>query len=171
MFATNAGFRYAVRKCSSLFRPTADWICCRDISLTTARNRRSTSPAASLPPTVGTSARGARASGSQSDRRSSSVSKAGQASHLPPFPSKFSVYSWSDLQSSQRENRAQNPLDGAVGKVRKFPHEPARTRGGARQPTKKSPTRTSWGLCTSGAGGNRTRVRKSSKDSSTYLVD
>ena len=34
----------------------------------------------------------------------------------------------------------------------------------------KAPTDNSWGLNIGGDGGNRTRVRKSSPDSSTYLV-
>ena len=39
----------------------------------------------------------------------------------------------------KRENQAQNRLSGAVGEVRKFPHEPARTRGNTRDRPRKNP--------------------------------
>jgi len=51
---------------------------------------------------------------------------------------------------------------------RRNPQQHAGT-GAIRQ--EKTPTENGWGFVIGGAGGNRTRVRKSSKDSSTYLVD
>ena len=39
----------------------------------------------------------------------------------------------------KRENQAQNQPGGAVGEVRKFPHEPATTTGNTRQRSKKNP--------------------------------
>ena len=39
----------------------------------------------------------------------------------------------------KRENQAQNRLSGAVGEVRKFPHEPAKTRGDTRDRPRKNP--------------------------------
>lgn len=46
----------------------------------------------------------------------------------------------------KRENRTQNRPSGAVGEVRKFPQEPARTRGGTRQQTKKIPNSDELGI-------------------------
>ncbi|MDQ5902933.1 MAG: hypothetical protein QG672_520, partial [Pseudomonadota bacterium] len=51
--------------------------------------------------------------------------------------------------------------------VRRNPHEYAGT-GAIRQ--EKTPTENGWGFNIGGAGGNRTRVRKSSTKRSTYLV-
>ena len=47
----------------------------------------------------------------------------------------------------KRENQAQNRLSGAVGEVRKFPHEPAITRGDTRDRARKNPNSDELGFC------------------------
>ena len=64
-------------------------------------------------------------------------------------------------------------MDGPLGR-------PAKSAGVRRNPRKhagtaairqeKTPTESGWGFDIGGAGGNRTRVRKSSTERSTYLV-
>ncbi len=51
--------------------------------------------------------------------------------------------------------------------VHRDSQEPAQTRGSAQE---KTPTENGWGFVIGGGGGNRTRVRKPSTDSSTYLA-
>ena len=46
----------------------------------------------------------------------------------------------------KRENQAQNRSGRAEGEVRKFPHEPATTRGNTRQRTKKIPNSDELGI-------------------------
>ncbi len=67
-------------------------------------------------------------------------------------------------------NVARNGQFGRLAKsagFRKNPPEHAGT-GAIRQ--EKTPTENGWGFVIGGGGGNRTRVRKSSTVSSTYLV-
>ena len=52
-----------------------------------------------------------------------------------PFPGVRNA----ERNGRKRENQAENRPGGAVGEVRKFPHEPARTRGNTDQRTKKIP--------------------------------
>ena len=52
----------------------------------------------------------------------------------------------------KRENQAQNRLSGAVGEVRKFPHEPAKHGATRAIAQEKTPTQTSWGF---GIGGKQ----------------
>ena len=51
-----------------------------------------------------------------------------------------------ERNSRKRENQAQNRPGGAEGEVRKFPHEPASTRGNTRQRTKKIPNSDELGM-------------------------
>ena len=46
----------------------------------------------------------------------------------------------------KRESQAQNRSDRAEGEVRKFPHEPATTRGNSHQRTKKIPNSDELGI-------------------------
>ncbi len=57
-----------------------------------------------------------------------------------------------------------------VGEVRRRSQEPARVRGNWCDQVRKPPAENGWGFIIGGAGGNRTRVRKSSTVRSTYLV-
>lgn len=59
-----------------------------------------------------------------------------------PFPGVRNA----ERNGRKRENRTQNRPSGAVGEVRKFPQEPARTRGGTRQQTKKIPNSDELGI-------------------------
>jgi hypothetical protein len=52
-----------------------------------------------------------------------------------PFPGVRNA----ERNGRKRENQAENRPGGAVGEVRKFPHEPARTRGNTRDRTRKNP--------------------------------
>lgn len=54
----------------------------------------------------------------------------------------------------KRENQAQNRLSGAVGEVRKFPHEPAKTRGDTRDRPRKNPNSDELGFCIWWTTGN-----------------
>ena len=47
----------------------------------------------------------------------------------------------------KRENQAQNRSGRAGGEVRKFPHEPARTRGNTRDRPRKNPNSDELGFC------------------------
>ena len=47
----------------------------------------------------------------------------------------------------KREKQAKNRPGGALGEVRKFPQEPARTRGNTLQQTKKIPNSDELGIC------------------------
>ena len=59
-----------------------------------------------------------------------------------PFPGARDA----ERNGRKRENRAQNRPGGTVGEVRKFPHEPATTRGNTRQRTKKIPNSDELGI-------------------------
>jgi hypothetical protein len=59
-----------------------------------------------------------------------------------PFPGVRNA----ERNGRKRENRTQNRPSSAVGEVRKFPQEPARTRGGTRQQTKKIPNSDELGI-------------------------
>lgn len=52
-----------------------------------------------------------------------------------PFPGAGDA----ERNGRKRENQAQNGLDDAAGEVRKFPHEPATTRGNTRDRPRKNP--------------------------------
>ncbi len=58
----------------------------------------------------------------------------------------FPVARGTERNGRKRENQAQNRSGSAEGEVRKFPHEPARTRGGTRQKTKKIPNSDELGI-------------------------
>ena len=47
----------------------------------------------------------------------------------------------------KRENQAQNLSGSAEGEVRKFPHEPSRTRGNTRDRPRKNPNSDELGFC------------------------
>jgi len=47
----------------------------------------------------------------------------------------------------KRENQAQNRPGSAEGEVRKFPHEPSRTRGNTRDRPRKNPNSDELGFC------------------------
>ena len=51
-----------------------------------------------------------------------------------------------ERNGQKRENQAQNRPGSAEGEVRKFPHEPASTRGNTRQRTKKIPNSDELGI-------------------------
>jgi len=51
-----------------------------------------------------------------------------------------------ERNGGKRENRAQDWPGGVVGEVRKFPHEPATTRGNTRHRTKKIPNSDELGI-------------------------
>lgn len=51
-----------------------------------------------------------------------------------------------ERNGGKRENQAQRRPGGAEGEVRKFPHEPATTRGNTRQRTKKIPNSDELGI-------------------------
>ena len=59
-----------------------------------------------------------------------------------PFPGVRNA----ERNGRKRENRTQKRPSGGVGEVRKFPHEPARTRGGTHQQTKKIPNSDELGI-------------------------
>ena len=52
-----------------------------------------------------------------------------------------------ERNGQKRENQAQNRPGSAEGEVRKFPHEPARTRGNTRDRPRKNPNSDELGFC------------------------
>ena len=65
---------------------------------------------------------------------------------------------------------ARNGHFGRLAKSAGFRRNPQKHAGTGAIRQEKTPTENGWGFNFGGAGGNRTRVRKSSKDSSTYVV-
>ena len=59
-----------------------------------------------------------------------------------PFPGARDA----ERNGRKRESQAQNRPGGAVGEVRKIPHEPTRTRGNTRERTKKIPNSDELGI-------------------------
>jgi hypothetical protein len=52
-----------------------------------------------------------------------------------------------ERNGQKRENQAQNRPGSAEGEVRKFPHEPSRTRGNTRDRPRKNPNSDELGFC------------------------
>lgn len=67
-------------------------------------------------------------------------------------------------------NVARNCQFGRLAKSAGFRRNPQQHAGTGANRQEKAPTDNSWGFSIGGAGGNRTPVRKSSTDSSTYLA-
>lgn len=65
---------------------------------------------------------------------------------------------------------ARNGHFGRLAKSAGFRRNPQKHAGTGAIRQEKTPTENGWGFIIGGGGGNRTRVQKSSTDSSTYLV-
>ena len=74
------------------------------------------------------------------------------------------------VKGDHRAGGALALVDGQFVGVRKFPQELREHTGVGASRQEKTPTENVWGFGIGGAGGNRTRVRKPSTGSSTYLV-
>src|SRR5690606_650450 len=80
-------------------------------------------------------------------------------------------------RSEAGEKNGRERVEGGPGRghgpdaeVRRFPQESREHAGVGAIGQEKTPTENGWGLGIGGAGGNRTRVRKSSATSSTCVV-
>ena len=60
-----------------------------------------------------------------------------------------------ERNGQKRENQAQNRLGSAEGEVRKFTHEPSRTRGNTRDRPRKNPNSDELGFCIWWCAGDR----------------
>jgi len=67
-------------------------------------------------------------------------------------------------------NGARNGQFGRLAKSAGFRRNPREHAGTGAIGQEKTPTENGWGFIIGGGGGNRTRVRKPSTGSSTYLV-